>query len=156
MAVHLNFCTIIFSPLSDLTFKVTFDEKEYTWGTKMVNKLSHAAVMWVGPFLPMVTVFHHETIKAVLSTGGRLSKFYSRPFQKIPLFIIFWAQYHGYKLIKESALAEAGNSVLTPSVLHWLAGNFGLCGWVLHVYTRHSTTTQLAQKFGTCLAGREW
>ncbi|XP_033629693.1 cytochrome P450 4F22-like [Asterias rubens] len=49
--------------------KVTFDEKEYTWGTKMVNKLSHAAVMWVGPFLPMVTVFHHETIKAVLSTG---------------------------------------------------------------------------------------
>ena len=96
MAVHLNFCTIIFSPLSDLTFKVTFDEKEYTWGTKMVNKLSHAAVMWVGPFLPMVTVFHHETIKAVLSTGGRLSKFYSRPFQKIPLFIIFWAQFHGY------------------------------------------------------------
>ena len=49
----------------------------------------------------------------------------------------------------ESALSEAGNSVLTASVFHRLAANFGLCAGVLRV-TRHSTLTSLAQKFGTC------
>ena len=49
----------------------------------------------------------------------------------------------------ESALTEAGNSVLTASVFHGLAANFGFCACVLHV-TRHSTLTRLAQKFGAC------
>ena len=49
----------------------------------------------------------------------------------------------------ESALTEAGNSVLTASVFHWLAANFGLCACVLHV-TRHSALTRLVQKFGAC------
>ena len=38
----------------------------------------------------------------------------------------------------ESALMEAGSSVLTASVFHGLAANFGFCASVLHV-TRHST-----------------
>ena len=49
----------------------------------------------------------------------------------------------------ESALAEVGNSVLTASIFHGLAENFGFCACVLHV-TRHSTLTRLAQKFGAC------
>ena len=44
---------------------------------------------------------------------------------------------------------ETGNSVLTPSVFHGLAANFGFCACVLPV-TRHSRLTRLAQKFGTC------
>ena len=47
----------------------------------------------------------------------------------------------------ESALKEAGNSVLTASVFHGLAANFGFCACVLN-FTRHSTLTRLAQKFG--------
>ena len=50
----------------------------------------------------------------------------------------------------ELALTEAGNSVLTASVFHGLAANFGLCTCVLHV-TRHFGLTRLAQKFGACL-----
>ena len=50
----------------------------------------------------------------------------------------------------ESALMEAGNSVLTASVFHRYAANFGFCACVLHV-TRHSTLTRLAQKFGACM-----
>ena len=46
---------------------------------------------------------------------------------------------------KESALAEAGNSVLTSSIFLGLAGKFGLCACVLHV-TRYST--QIVLKFG--------
>ena len=38
----------------------------------------------------------------------------------------------------ESALMEAGNSVITASVFHGLAANFGFCACLLHV-TRHST-----------------
>ena len=38
----------------------------------------------------------------------------------------------------EFALTEAGNYVLTASVFHGLAANFGFCACVLHV-TRHST-----------------
>ena len=34
----------------------------------------------------------------------------------------------------ESALTEAGNSVLSASVFHGLAANFGFCAWVLPVY----------------------
>ena len=49
----------------------------------------------------------------------------------------------------ESALTEAGNSVLTASVFHGLAANLGFCACVLHV-TRHSMLTRLAQKFGAC------
>ena len=37
----------------------------------------------------------------------------------------------------ESALTEAGNSVLTASVFHGLVANFGFCACVLYV-TRHS------------------
>ena len=51
---------------------------------------------------------------------------------------------------KESALAEAGNSVLSSSVFSGLAGNFGLCACILHV-AKHSTLTLLAQKFGACM-----
>ena len=48
---------------------------------------------------------------------------------------------------KESALVEAGNSVLSSSVFQWLEGNFVLCAYLLHV-TGHSTlTVRLAQKF---------
>ena len=54
----------------------------------------------------------------------------------------------------ESALTEAGTSVLTASVFHVLAGNFGFCACVLHI-TRHSTLTRLAQKFGTCTSSVE-
>ena len=50
----------------------------------------------------------------------------------------------------ESALAEAQNSVLTASVFHGLAANFGFCMCVLHV-TRQSRLTRLAQKFGACM-----
>ena len=47
---------------------------------------------------------------------------------------------------KEVGLAEAGNSALTSSVFHGLAGNFGLVRvHVLHT-TRHSTLALLAQK----------
>ena len=46
----------------------------------------------------------------------------------------------------ESALTEAGNSLLTASVFHGLAASFGFCACVLHV-TRNSTLTRLAQKF---------
>ena len=49
----------------------------------------------------------------------------------------------------ESALTEAGNSVLTASVFYGLAANVGFCACVLHV-TRHATLTRLAQKFGAC------
>ena len=47
----------------------------------------------------------------------------------------------------ESALTEAENSVLTASVFHGLAANFGFCVCALRV-TRHSMLTRLAQKFG--------
>ena len=47
----------------------------------------------------------------------------------------------------ESALTEAGNSVLMASLFHGLAANFGFCVCVLHV-TRHFTLTRLKlQKF---------
>ena len=49
----------------------------------------------------------------------------------------------------ESALTEAGNSVLTASVFHGLGAKFGFCACVLHV-TRHSTLTRLVQKFCVC------
>ena len=47
----------------------------------------------------------------------------------------------------ESALTEAGNSLLTSSVFHELAGNVCLLTWVHHD-TRQSSLTQLAKKFG--------
>ncbi len=56
---------------------------------------------------------------------------------------------------KESTLTEAENSVLTSTVFQGLAGNFGLCACVLHV-TRHSSLTQIAQKFDACKIGGEW
>ena len=49
----------------------------------------------------------------------------------------------------ESALTEAGNSVLKASVFHGLAANFGFYACVLH-NTRHLMLTRLAQKFGAC------
>ena len=45
----------------------------------------------------------------------------------------------------ESALTEAGNSVLTASVFHGLASNFGFCVGVLNV-TRHSTLSRHSTK----------
>ena len=49
----------------------------------------------------------------------------------------------------ESALTEAGNSVLTASVFHGLAENFGFCVCLLHI-TWLASLTRLAQKFGAC------
>ena len=49
----------------------------------------------------------------------------------------------------ESALMVAGNYVLTASVVHRLAANFGFGACELGV-TRHSTLTGLAQKFFAC------
>ena len=49
----------------------------------------------------------------------------------------------------ESALTEAGNSVLVASVIYGLADNFCFCTCILHV-TRHSKLTRLAQKFSAC------
>ena len=49
----------------------------------------------------------------------------------------------------ESALTEAGNSVLTASIVHGLAANLGFCVCVLHI-TRHSSLTRLVHKFGAC------
>ena len=51
-------------------------------------------------------------------------------------------------LSTESALTEAGIFVLTASVFHGLAVNFGFCACSLHVTYRHSRLTRLVQKFG--------
>ncbi len=56
---------------------------------------------------------------------------------------------------KESTLTETENSVLTSSIFQGLAENLGLCACVLHV-TRHSSLTQMAQKFDACKIGGEW
>ena len=48
---------------------------------------------------------------------------------------------------KETVLAGAGNSALASSKFHGLEGNFGVCLCILHI-TRHSSLSQLAQKFG--------
>ena len=56
---------------------------------------------------------------------------------------------------KESTLTEAGNSVLRSRVFHGLAGKFGLCLYYTLLY-RHSTLTQLAQKFALVGASGEW
>ena len=54
-----------------------------------------------------------------------------------------------YRIHKESALTEAGNSLLLCSIFHRLVVNFGL--WVLLLQViRHSSLTQLAQTFGAC------
>lgn len=50
---------------------------------------------------------------------------------------------------KESTLTKTGNSALTTSVFHKLAGNFCLCTCLLHA-TRQSSLTQLAQEFDAC------
>ena len=58
----------------------------------------------------------------------------------------------------ESALAEAGNSVLTARVFHGLAANFGFCACILYV-TRHSTLTRhsaLARKRGMGVVSAEF
>ena len=61
-----------------------------------------------------------------------------------------WAHFMALLTVStESALTEAGNSVLMASVFHGLVANFGFCAWVLRV-TRHCTLTRLAQKFGAC------
>ncbi len=53
---------------------------------------------------------------------------------------------------KESTLTKVETSVLTSIVFQGLAGNFGLCACVLGV-TRHSSLTQIAQKFDACKIG---
>ncbi len=58
----------------------------------------------------------------------------------------------------KSALTEAGNFALTSSIFHGFSRDIllvYLCTCVLHV-TRHSSLTQLAQKFGTCPVSEEW
>ncbi len=53
---------------------------------------------------------------------------------------------------KESALTEAGNSALTSSVIHRLAGSFYLCACVLNVIGLGILRcTQQAQEFGACI-----
>ena len=54
----------------------------------------------------------------------------------------------------ESALTEAGMSVLRSSVFHGYAVNFGFCPCILHV-TKHSTLTRLAQKLDTSTSSGE-
>ena len=49
----------------------------------------------------------------------------------------------------ELALTEAGNSVLTASVFHGLAANFGFCACVLRV-TRHSTLRKASAEIRAC------
>ena len=64
----------------------------------------------------------------------------------------------------ESALTELGNSVLTASVFHGLAANYGFCACVLPVTTcRHSTLykasaeiRRLHVKRGTLIASAEF
>ncbi|XP_022104372.1 cytochrome P450 4F4-like [Acanthaster planci] len=49
--------------------KLTFDEREFTWGLQFVSKSVDASILWVGPFLPVVSVYHPGTVKAVLSSA---------------------------------------------------------------------------------------
>ncbi|XP_038047213.1 cytochrome P450 4F4-like [Patiria miniata] len=49
--------------------KLTFDEEELKWGRVFVRKAVSAAILWIGPFLPIVTLFDTDTVKAILSTG---------------------------------------------------------------------------------------
>ena len=68
----------------------------------------------------------------------------------ISVLLLSRAQFHVSATVStESALTEAGNSVLLASVFHGLAANFGFCSHVLHI-TRYSTLTRLAQKYGAC------
>ena len=48
----------------------------------------------------------------------------------------------------ESALTEAANSMLTASVFHGLAANFGLCACVLHVTNTYHRNSALACQAG--------
>ena len=58
---------------------------------------------------------------------------------------------------KELALVEVESSVLTSSVIHGLAGNFGLCACVLHS-NRHSSTEiwRLCSKQRMVIVGPEF
>ena len=47
-------------------------------------------------------------------------------------------------LLTVSTESEAGNSVLTASVFHGLAANFGFCACVLNV-TRHSALARISR-----------
>ncbi len=55
----------------------------------------------------------------------------------------------------KTTLTEAENSELTSSIYQGLAENFGFFSCVLNV-TRHSSLTQLAQKFDACKISGEW
>ncbi len=56
---------------------------------------------------------------------------------------------------KESALTENRDFRAYVKHITRLAGNFCLCVWLLH-FTRHSSRTHLAQKFGACAVSGEW
>ena len=62
----------------------------------------------------------------------------------------FRAKFHAYAYIvcNESALAEAGNSLLMSSEFHRLGGKFGLCAWILSmllgILGQHSQRRNLA------------
>ncbi|XP_038074560.1 cytochrome P450 4F1-like isoform X3 [Patiria miniata] len=49
--------------------KMTSDEKAYAWVRKCVDAGVYVSIIWVGPFLPFVTVFHPDTVKTILKTS---------------------------------------------------------------------------------------
>ena len=67
-----------------------------------------------------------------------------------PFLLISFAK-HGpnfmalFTVSTESARTEAGNYVLTASVIHGLVTNLGFCACVRHA-SRHFTLTRLAEK----------
>ncbi|XP_022104408.1 cytochrome P450 4F22-like [Acanthaster planci] len=62
--------------------KFTADEKELEWKREVVKRCVTASVLWVGPIRPIISVYHPDTVKAVLSTGEPKAEFtysYIRP-----------------------------------------------------------------------------
>ncbi|XP_022104398.1 cytochrome P450 4F22-like isoform X2 [Acanthaster planci] len=55
--------------------KFTGDEKEFEWKREVVKKCVTASVSWAGPITPIISVYHPDTVKAVLSTGEPKAEF---------------------------------------------------------------------------------
>ena len=102
--------------------------------------------------------------KNYITSEGAVSHnvFYYQPFPITPYQVRFCGNNYfeqlpivstAFNISKESAFTEAGNSVLTSGVFHWLAGNFGLGACLgtlrLHSFRRSSTMV-------TCDASGEW
>ena len=96
---------------------------------------------------------HMEAGKSTLTTSDYLNV--SREFLLVRLLgiiFVYTASACTFSLLNVCVSAEfleTGNSMLTASVFHRVAGNFCLCVCMLHV-TRNSLFTQLAQKLGAC------